>query len=370
MAATTADDSRPPAPIPALDGLRAFAVVLVVLFHSGHLDGGFLGVDLFFVLSGYLITTLLLAEHDQTGSIRFTAFWARRARRLVPALALLLIATLVAVALLFDLESVGANRDEALASALYVSNWWTIHTPAPYLTIFQHTWSLSIEAQFYLVWPVVLAVVLRGRPGRRRATTRVLAVSAVGAVAAALLMALLYDGDASLARVYFGTDTRSIPILFGAALAALVFGARGRPSRWSRGVLDVGASITAVAFVGITMVTTRTEPSLYEGAYAVVICPALTLLVATAALTDGLFARALALPPVRALGLISYGVYLWHWPVMYLLNANRLHLEGWPLLAAQALITVAIATASYVFVEQPIRQRRLPFTRARRPLAR
>jgi len=367
------DEARGLATIPALDGLRALAVVLVVLFHSGHLSGGFLGVDLFFVLSGYLITTLLLEEHARTGAIRLGAFWVRRARRLMPALALMIGATLVAVAVLFDVESVGANRNEAIASLLYVSNWWTLHEPAPFLTVFQHTWSLSIEAQFYLVWPIVLAVVLRHGHDRRRAAATVLALAGAGVIAASVLMVLLHGGPDSIARVYFGTDTRAVPILFGAALASLPAlgwlraplartGVLGRASLGH--VVDVGVVALVVLFLGVASVTDRAGEGLWEGFYAIAICPVLTIVVAAAARTRGAFAAALSLPPVRALGLISYGVYLWHWPVLHLLNSQRLQLSEWPLLGAQATITVAIASASYVFVEQPIRHGRRPFTRA------
>jgi len=364
------DEARGLATIPALDGLRALAVVLVVLFHSGHLSGGFLGVDLFFVLSGYLITTLLLEEHARTGSLHLAAFWARRARRLMPALALMIGATLVAVAVLFDVESVGANRNEAIASLLYVSNWWTLHEPAPFLTVFQHTWSLSIEAQFYLVWPVVLTGALRRGSDGRRAAATVLALAGAGVIAASVLMVLLHSGPDSIARVYFGTDTRAVPILFGAALASLpalgwlraplagVF----RRARLGH-VVDVGAVALVLLFLGVASVTDRAGGGLWEGFYAIAICPVLTIVVAAAARTRGAFAAALSLRPVRALGLISYGVYLWHWPVLHLLNSQRLQLSEWPLLGAQATITVAIASASYVFVEQPIRQGRRPLTR-------
>jgi peptidoglycan/LPS O-acetylase OafA/YrhL len=368
MAATRGDHTRPLATVPALDGLRGVAVLLVVLFHSGHLVGGFLGVDLFFVLSGFLITTLLLDEHVRTGSIRLGAFWSRRVRRLVPALVLVVVLTLLAVAVLFDLDSVGANLGEAVASLLYVSNWWSIANPSPYLTVLQHTWSLSIEAQFYVVWPVVLLVALRGR-SRQAAVAMAVRLTVIGALVASIGMTR-FHGAESLTRVYFGTDTRSVPLLFGAALAALLFDSRSKPSGSSTRALDVGACVTLVVFVAITTVVERTEPRLYGGLYAAVICPLLTVLVAAAARTPGVFSRAMSLPPIRALGLISYGVYLWHWPVMFLLNAERLRLHDWPLLGAQSVITVAIATASYLLVEQPVRQRRLPFTRATSRLAR
>ncbi len=362
----TVDRPRLLAPIPALDGLRAVAVALVVAFHAGHLSGGFLGVDLFFALSGFLITTLLLDEHAASGRIALGAFWARRARRLLPALVLVLVGTLVAIAILFDAESVSANRNEAIASALSVSNWYQLAHPAPYLTVFQHTWSLAIEAQFYLVWPVVTILVLKGvgATDRTTAATRVLAVSLLGAAASAIAMVAQYHGPDSLARVYFGTDTRIGPILLGAALAALV-GRRQAPlTAMTRRVCDGSGIVLLVCFVLIATVTERPNAQLYEGGLPLVLGPAAVLIVAGAALGGGWLARVLALAPLRAIGLVSYGIYLWHWPVLYLASGTRMHLDGALLLGAQLMLTLALAAGSYRFVELPIRQRRIPFRRA------
>ncbi len=364
---STVDQPRLLAPIPALDGLRAVAVALVVAFHTGHLSGGFLGVDLFFALSGFLITTLLLDEHAESGHIALGAFWGRRARRLLPALVVVLVTTLVAIAILFDTESVGANRNEAIASALSVSNWYQLAHPAPYLTVFQHTWSLAIEAQFYLVWPVVTILLVRGvaAADRTTAAARVLVAALLGAAASAIAMILQYRGPESLARVYFGTDTRVGPILLGAALAALVARRSAPRTPAMRRVVDGGGIAALVGFVLIAGVTERPNAQLYEGGFPFVIGPASVLIVAGAALGDGWLARGLALAPMRAVGLISYGIYLWHWPVLFLATAARLHLDGAALLGLQLVLTLTLAAASYRFIELPIRQRRHPFRRTR-----
>ncbi len=213
---------------PALDGLRAVAVIAVLLFHGGVAGarGGFLGVDVFFVLSGYLITMLLLREQQATGRIALGAFWARRARRLLPALFFVLAAVAVYAAFLVEPQARLSLRLDGLATLGYVGNWRQLGaeggyfaqgaTPSP----LRHTWSLSIEEQFYLVWPLVVVALLRGRRLTRSRVRRVLVVAAVAALASAVLMSVLLGGDVS--RVYYGTDTRAQSVLVGCALAALL----------------------------------------------------------------------------------------------------------------------------------------------------
>lgn len=342
--------------VPALDGLRALAVSLVLLFHAGHLDGGFLGVDIFFALSGYLITALLLATPATPAGASLRDFWIRRARRLIPGLVVMITGTLVLVALLYGADDVRANAEEAISSLLYVSNWWTLMTPAPYLTVFQHTWSLSIEAQFYVIWPlVVVATRTAGRPAPAAAARRVLLVALGGGAVSATLMVRWHDGPDSIARVYFGTDTRATPILLGAAMAAAArLGVLTRlgPARWH--------ALGWIAFTGVTafvLLGRRPEDALYEGGY-LVFSGLAALLVASLTMTTGALPRALSVPPLRWLGLISYGVYLWHWPVFYLLDPERAHVSGWPLFGLQCSIVLVIATASYLMVEQPVRRGR------------
>ena len=209
--------------VPALDGLRALAVVAVMLYHGGvsWLPGGFLGVDLFFVLSGYLITTLLVTERARWGSIDLLAFWARRGRRLLPALFLMLIAVAVYAATLAPTNQQATIRGEGLATLLYVSNWWAIVHGHSYFDQFlqpsplTHTWSLAIEEQWYLLFPVVLSLLLVRRQVPRWLTW----VLAGGALASAAWMAHLFHPGTDPSRAYFGTDSRVQDLFVGAALA-------------------------------------------------------------------------------------------------------------------------------------------------------
>jgi len=221
---------------PALDGIRAFAVAAVVLFHAGvtGVSGGFLGVDTFFVLSGFLITSLLLTERLRTGRIGLTAFWMRRVRRLIPGLLVMLAATVMTGHYLLDGDELGLLRTDALAALGYVANWRMIFRGTGYVAAtaipspLQHTWSLGIEEQFYLLWPVLVAGLL-GWLAVRKARWILAICCAVGAIASAWLCAHLYQPD-SISRAYYGTDTRAQALLVGAALAAVLAPATAGPT--------------------------------------------------------------------------------------------------------------------------------------------
>src|ERR671921_2715367 len=214
--------------LPSLDGLRAFAVIAVLLHDALPIwiRGGFLGVEVFFVISGYLITTLLLTEWHQQGRINLVGFWLRRALRLLPALYLLLVVTLV-FAVVFLPGEVARLRDDALAAFGYVTNWYLILGEQSYFettgrpSLLQHLWSLAVEEQFYLLWPLLITVALWGVSPMRRWRRRRLAlfIAIAGAAGSALLMAALYQPGVDPSRVYYGTDTRVAGLLFGAALA-------------------------------------------------------------------------------------------------------------------------------------------------------
>ncbi|MBV9048555.1 MAG: acyltransferase, partial [Solirubrobacterales bacterium] len=235
---------------PGLDGVRALAVTAVVLYHARvpWLPGGFLGVDVFFVLSGYLITSLLLAEYRRAGRIDLSRFWIRRARRLLPA-ALLVIVVCLIVEAVFLRGNLGAFRGDALASVLYVNNWHQIFAGQSYFAAFgrpsllEHYWSLSVEEQFYVVWPLVL---VGGFAISRRRWVVGAAVAAV--FISMVLMALLYHGGVDASRAYYGTDTRAAPLMIGAILAfAWPFGRMtAQPGRSARAVLD-GVGLLAIA---------------------------------------------------------------------------------------------------------------------------
>lgn len=374
--------------IPALDGLRGLAVVAVLLFHGGlsWATGGFLGVDVFFVLSGFLITSLLLAEQRSTGTIGLGGFWARRARRLLPAV-LLVIAAVAAAASLFDPSSQVSLRADALAALGYVANWRFVAEGADYFgrtaadSPLNHLWSLAIEEQFYVFWPVVVLAVARGR----RAATWVGVTAATGAVASVAAMVLLHRGSDDVSRVYYGTDTRVHTVLIGAALAALLAprpiwagAAAGWPGAtglvapptaagWPRPLrvlLDLLTALAAVNLVaGVALVDGGLE-WLYEGGLPVFSLAAAVLIAAAVLVPHGLVARALALEPLGFVGRLSYGLYLWHWPLYLLLTADRTGLSGPALLVVRLVATFAAAVASDRLLERPIRQGRLPGWRA------
>ena len=344
---------------PAIDGLRAVAVLAVVAYHDGlgWARGGFLGVDTFFVLSGFLITTLLLLERRRTGRIALGAFWGRRLRRLVPALLLVLGGVALFCALWVTPYEVGRFRGDALASLVYVTNWRFIAAGSSYFDLVaspspvKHLWSLAIEEQFYLVWPLVVVGCLAvGRRGLRLLT----AVTLLTTVASIVVMARAYD-SADPSRAYYGTDSRAHTVLIGALLAVILYVRPVRTAR-TRRTLTAGGLVGAAVAVSALITWSDTGAFYYRGG-SVVFALAAAIVVATIAQTrpDGL-GRALAARPLVALGRISYGVYLWHWPVGLALSPARTGLDGIPLDLLRLAVTIAIATASFRFVEMPVRR--------------
>lgn len=340
------------------------ALLGVLAFHAnGALQGGYLGVDLFFVLSGFLITSILLAEHRATGRIDLWAFWVRRARRLFPALLALMPAIGLYATFVARPEELAGIRADAVATLAYVANWRAILSHRSYWELFlspsplEHTWSLAIEEQFYVVWPLVVVVVLR------RFGARALFATAAGLALASMLAMLLLFEPARTMRVYFGTDTRAAAILAGAAFACVAprlpatGGSAGR-------VLDV-AGVLALAGLGwVWSSIDGRDYLLYRGGFWLAELLSLVL-IACALSPRTVVARLLSLSPLRALGLVSYGAYLWHWPVNLVLTPERCHLDGVGLHALRAAVTLAIAALSYRFLELPIRRHGVPFGRAR-----
>lgn len=344
--------------VPGLDGMRAVAVLAVIAFHLGFswAQGGLLGVGVFFVLSGYLITDLLVAEYHRRGRVALPQFWLRRARRLLPALFVMLFVVTGWVTL-FDRAQIPSLRSDLIPGIFYYSNWWFIFQHVSYFAAFGppsplgHLWSLAIEEQFYLVWPFLLLAGLKWIRDRRVLIGVILA--AAGASAAA--MSLLYTPGTDPTRIYDGTDTRAFGLLIGAALAFLL--PRGHVfapvTRGARRVLD---AVGVVALVGIFVLfwqTSEYDPFLYQG--GLVLLSVLTALVTAVVVHPGArLGTWLGREPLRWIGERSYGIYLWHYPVIVLTT---------PLGAAPSLVratlqvgaSIGLAALSWKYVEQPVR---------------
>ncbi|TGB36433.1 acyltransferase family protein [Mycolicibacterium peregrinum] len=358
--------------IPALDGIRAIAVALVLAGHGGvpGVAGGFIGVDVFFVLSGFLITSLLLDEFRRTERIDLKGFWIRRAKRLLPAMVLMTLAVVIARPL-FPSEAVTSLREDAVGAFFWMANWVFVAADTDYFSQgatpspLQHTWSLAVEEQYYLLWPLlVLAAALLVRRRSTGAVRVVVFVLAVLGVVGSAVAAILLSGDAGeLNRVYFGTDTRAQALLIGAAAAALlvrdwsaltVSGTliRTRWRRWVAWTLPViGIAVLALA----AHLATGSADEFHHGLLIVVAVGAVLVVAPVALDQDGYVARALAWFPLVTLGVISYGVYLWHWPIFLILNGERTGLSGWSLLALRCAVTIAVSWVSWWAIEQPVR---------------
>lgn len=343
--------------LPALDGLRALSVLSVIAFHAElpWFGGGFVGVEVFFVVSGYLITSLLLDEQRTSGTISLPRFWLRRARRLLPALFALLLATLL-LSLTVAPDSLAGTRSDCAAALLYVSNWWqVIHHHSYFMDVDRpplllHLWSLAVEEQFYLVWPLVVA--LFGRAARHWVPR----VALLGGGASALWMTWLYDPSQDPTRVYVGSDTRLSGLLLGAALSAILpaFAAPKALGRAGRIVLEALAAASLATLVWLVSRATSHDPFVYRGGLVLVDLASAALI--TGLVTPTLLGRALGARPWAWLGRRSYGLYLWHWPIFAVTRPEfDSSLHGASLLALRLALTFAAAELCYRFVEQPIR---------------
>ncbi len=360
--------------LPGLDGVRAIAVVAVLLFHLPQrlLPGGFLGVDVFFVLSGFLITSLLLGEMETTEGLRFGAFYARRARRLLPALlAVLAVSTVLVLTVARD--AAATFRQDIIAALSYTTNWWYIFDERSYFEvlgrppILQHLWSLGIEEQFYLVWPAVAFFAWK-RWGRRGVGV----TAAAGALLSTGLMALLavqgdIPGSADTARLYFGADTHAMTVLVGAALAVV-----WRPGALPRQIPRSAQAAVGVAGVGATLALlaiflwgTESSTWLFRGGFLVVAIVT-ALLVMAASHPAARFGVLLGNPVMSWLGTRSYGIYLWHWPIFMVTRPDLdTALRGWSAAAVSLGLTFVAAELSYRWLEMPVRNGGLSRLRAR-----
>lgn len=348
--------------------------------HGGipGMGGGFIGVDIFFVLSGFLITSLLLDELGCNGRIDLIGFWIRRARRLLPALVLMVLAVGAARPLLPQ-EAVAGLRGDAIAAFFWVANWRFVTQQTDYFTQgatpspLQHTWSLGVEEQYYFVWPLLLiatAMLLAAKAKRRKVWATLGSVRfVVFLVASAGTLvstgaALVLASDSARDRVYFGTDTRAQALLTGAAAAALLvedWSALNRGwslirSRWGRRVARLLPVLGLVAVALAAHRVTGSAGEFRDGLLAGVEVAAVTVIASVALDQRGAVARVLACRPLVWLGTISYGVYLWHWPIFLVLNGERTGWSGLQLFALRCSATVVLAAASWWLIEQPIRR--------------
>jgi peptidoglycan/LPS O-acetylase OafA/YrhL len=392
--------------IRGLDGIRALSVLAIIAFHTGlnSVPGGFYGVDSFFVLSGFLITSLLVREWSSSGTIRLRRFWAGRARRLLPALFLLVAVIGIVLAVVPKVLATPNIIGDALSTMFYVSNWYSIHNGVTYFSLstqpspLLHTWSLAIEEQFYLVWPLVVLAVLKvgtarraqrnvaatadgvagrtvdvlgggqmvftGPPPvqadpawvRRRRLQILFAVACLGSLASALLMAVLAPNGYTT-RAYYGTDTRAQALLVGAAVAiGLTLWREGSGRRWFTRLASVLALAGVAGTAALWATTSETSTFAFSGGFLVASLAAGAVVLGCAVSPRSLVVRLLELPPLPQWGRISYGVYLWYWPVLLVMTPQRLHWGVYPLFLARVGITVAIAALSYDLVEMPIRR--------------
>ena len=366
--------------VAGLDGIRAIAVVAVILYHGQDVSpissvlkpqGGFLGVEVFFVISGFLITALLVDEHDTTRRIDLTGFWIRRARRLLPALYLFLFGT-ISLAALFGTDALDKIRREILGAVFYVSNWVLLINEESYFeaagrpSLLRHLWSLAIEEQFYLLWPLVVAVGLRW--GGRRILA---AFTAVGVLGSTALLWLLFDrvdqfGDVS--RVYYRTDARAAALLVGATLA-LVWkpwrdgSAAHRLGAAGRAAIEVVGLISLAALIGMQYAFTdrviewASYERLYHGGFLALSLTTVLLIVAIT-VPDSRLNAVLGNAAMRWIGTRSYGLYLWHWPIFQLTRPRvDVDINGYGLFFIRLAITFALTELSYRLVEVPIRRR-------------
>lgn len=355
-------DRKPinPRYMPGLDGVRAVAVIAIIIYHLNPqwLSGGFLGVDTFFVISGYLITSLLLTEYHNTGKIKLMSFWLRRVKRLIPAV-LFLVMGVIVLSLIFMPTEIQKVRADSIAAIFYVSNWWYIMQNVDYFEQFavqplKHLWSLAIEEQFYLVFPIVLLSLLSFI--RRLKSIRIIFLILL--VISMIAMMVLYVPNENVARVYFGTDTRIQTLLMGVLLALVwpPFQLKAKVNRQMRTMIDTAGVVgLAILFICFKFVS-EANSILYYGGFFLISTVTL-LVIASSVHPSGYFAKFLGNKVFTFIGSRSYSLYLWHYPIIVLIHHQFVQGQIPPLVyVVEILLMVLMAEFSYKFIEQPFRK--------------
>jgi peptidoglycan/LPS O-acetylase OafA/YrhL len=356
--------------LPALDGIRGVQMLNIMGVHAGVwlTTGGFYLLDSFFALSGFLITSLLIAEWRKSGTIRLGAFWARRARRLLPGLFVMLIGVAIIFGVFVPAGTYPSLRGDALSALFYFANWHFIAADANYFhqtgltSPLIHMWSLAVEEQFYLIWPVVVLVVYKIWHSLRA----LFIVCVTGALLSALEMALLYN-PSDVNRLYFGTDTHAQSILVGASLAVgLAWWAerrrKGAENDWQARTPRARHLLTALGVTGIAgsvilyLTVHSDEAFAYRGGFLLAALAGAAVLLSVSCAQFSPVSRLLSFPVFTFVGRISYGMYLWHFPLFTFINGARTGLSGWSLFGVRAVPTLVAATLSFYLVERPIRQ--------------
>ncbi|MEK5439289.1 acyltransferase family protein [Paenibacillus sp. FSL R5-0923] len=347
--------------MPGIDGLRALSVIAVIAYHLdlNWAPGGLIGVGIFFVLSGYLITDQIIQRWKQDRRFDLKDFWIRRARRLLPAMFVMLFVTAMWL-LLFDRSRLAALQGDFISSTLYFNNWWLIFHDVSYFESFGppspigHLWSLAIEEQFYFIWPLVIIVGLRLAPQRGK----LIVMCLTGAFLSALAMALIYQPGVDPSRVYYGTDTRAFALLIGAALA-LAWPSQNltdKISRRSRYILDFSGAIGLITLILMIWRTNEYGQFLYYGGLVLVSILS-AIVIAVLAHPASRLAKIMGCKPLRWIGVRSYSIYIWHYPVIILTNptVDTGGFDGFRVLF-QLGVSLLLASLSWKYIEEPIRQ--------------
>ncbi|AVP36708.1 acyltransferase family protein [Staphylococcus felis] len=350
---------NPPRYLPGLDGLRAISVIGIIIYHlnAQWLSGGFLGVDTFFVISGYLITSLLMFEFENYGRINLVNFWIKRFKRLIPAM-LFVTAFAVVYVLAFEHTLLESIKGDAKAALLYYSNWWYIFQDVDYFEQFKpmplkHLWSLAVEEQFYILYPIILILILKIFKSRQKVIMTLLILSMMSAIWMIVVSML----DTNLSRAYFGTDTRLQTLLLGAIFAFVwpAFKLKANPPKLGRAFIDMVGTIALTGLIAIFWFVNEEQQWLYMGGFYVISLITL-IVIASSVQPKGLLAKVLSNPLFAYIGKRSYSLYLWHYVIVTFIHKNFVAGQyPFYMYMLDVMLTFVMAEISYRYIETPFR---------------